>query len=140
VGAAYLLVAQITVLGIAYQPDKTALFWPAAGISSGLLIVLGPRRRWPAVAGIMVAEAVSAQLSWHNPWVTAAFAVCDTAEALAVAWLIARYFGGTNFALDRARNVFGLLGAAVLGAVAPSLAVAVVKNSLLDPSMTILPT
>jgi signal transduction histidine kinase len=140
VGAAYLLVAQVTVLGIAFQPDKTALFWPAAGISSGLLIALGPRRRWPAVAGIMAAEAAAAQLSWHNPWVTAVMAVCDTVEALTVAGLVARYFGDTDFALDRARNVFGLLGAAVVAAAAPSLGVAVVKSLLLDPSIMILPT
>ena len=118
VGAAYFLVAQVTMLGAAF-PDKSALFWPAAGISSGILIALGPRRRWPAATGIVAAEAVAAHVSWHNPWITAALAICDPVEALTVAGLVARYFGGADFALNRARNVFGLLAAAVVGAAAP---------------------
>ena len=100
VGAAYLLVAQVTMLGAAF-PDKSALFWPAAGISSGILIALGPRWRWPAATGIVAAEAAAAHVSWHNPWITAALAVCDPVEALTVAGLVARYFGGADFALNR---------------------------------------
>jgi hypothetical protein len=62
----------------------------------------------------MIAEAAAAQVSWSNPWLTASLAVCATVEALTVAWLVERYFSDrTNFALDRARNVFGLLGASV---------------------------
>jgi signal transduction histidine kinase len=140
VGTIYLAVAQVTALGMAFQPDKSALFWPPAGISSGVLIVLGPRRRWAAVAGIAAAEAVAAQLSWHNPWLTAALAVCNPAEALTVAGLITRFFGGTHFALDRARNVFGLLGAAIVAAIAPSLGAAVAKRLLLGPSIMTLST
>ena len=120
VGPAYLLVAQVTVWGLAFQPDKTALFWPPAGISSGVLIALGPRRRWPAVAGILAAEAIAAHLSWHTLWMTAIMAVCDPVEALTVAWLIARWFG-PNFSLERTYYVVGLLVAAVAGAIAPSL-------------------
>jgi len=140
VGAAYFLVAQVTMLGAAFQPDKSTLFWPAAGISSGALIALGPRRRWPAVAGILAAEAAAAHVSWNDPLITAALALWNPVEALTVAWLVARYFGGTDFALDRARNVFGLLGAAVVGSVVPSLGAAVVKSLLLGPSIMLLPT
>jgi hypothetical protein len=32
-------------------PEGIAVFWPAAGISSGVLIALGPGARWPVAAG-----------------------------------------------------------------------------------------
>src|SRR5215475_3204155 len=139
VGAAYFLVAQVTIFGIAFQPDKTAMFWPAAGISSGILIVLGPRRRWPLVAGIFAAEAAATMQNWQISWLTAAISMCDPVEALTVAWLVAHYFGGTDFTLDRARNVFGLLFAAAIGTFLPSLGVAVAMRLLLGPSIEVLP-
>jgi signal transduction histidine kinase len=140
VGAAYFLVGRLTMLGAVFQPDKSTLFWPAAGISSGVLIALGPQHRWPAVAGIVVGEAVTAQVSWNYLPLTAALAICDAAEALTIAGLVLRYFGNPGFALDRTRNVLGLLGAAVLGAAAPSLAAAIAKRLLLGPSIAALAT
>jgi signal transduction histidine kinase len=140
VGAAYFLVGRLTMLGAVFQPDKSTLFWPAAGISSGVLIALGPRQRWPAVAGIVAGEAVTAQVSWNYLPLTAALAICDAAEALTIAGLVLRYFGNPGFALDRPRNVFGLLGAAVVGAAAPSLAAAIAKRLLLGPSIAALAT
>jgi signal transduction histidine kinase len=139
VGAVYFLVAQVTAWGLAFQPDKATLFWSPAGISSGVLIALGPQRRWPAVAGILAAEAIAAHLSWHTLWMTAIMAVCDPMEALIVAWLVARYFG-SDFSLERTRNVVGLLVAAVAGAIAPSLIMSFAKRFLLGPSIMILPT
>ena len=70
VGAAFFLVAKITSWGTAFQPDKVSLFWPPTGLSCGLLIVLGPRRRWPAVAGIVAASAAISHESWSIPWIT----------------------------------------------------------------------
>lgn len=136
VGVAYFLVGQFTMLGAVFE-DKSTLFWPAAGISSGLLIVLGPRSRWPAFAGILVAEAAASQVDWNNPWLTVAMAVWDPVEALTVSGLVLHYFGdfGAGFALDRTRNVLGLLGAAVVGAAAPSLAATVAKRFFLGPSI-----
>jgi len=87
----------------------------------------------------MAAEAIAAHLSWHTLWMTAIMALCAPVEALTVAGLIARYFG-TDFSLDRTRNVVGLLGAAVAGAIAPSLVMSLAKRLLLGPSMMILPT
>ncbi len=111
VGTAYFLVGRLTMFGAVFQPEKSTLFWPAAGISSGVLIALGHQRRWPAIAGVMAAEAIAAQVSWNDLRLSAAFAICDAVEALTVAGLVLRYFGKTDFALDRTRNVLGLLGA-----------------------------
>jgi hypothetical protein len=142
VGLAYFLVAQVTVLGLVLEPDSISVFWPAAGVSSGALIVLGPRGRWPAVAGVFMAEIAIAQTAaqafWHIPWVTAAATLCDTAEPLIIAGLIARYFG-PDFALDRVRNVLGLLAAAVAGAAPSSLGAAATLRLAIGPPVT-LPT
>jgi hypothetical protein len=51
---AYFLTARFSVRLI-LEPSGVAVFWPAAGISSGLLIALGPRARWPVLAGVVVA-------------------------------------------------------------------------------------
>ena len=52
VGLAYFLAAGFSVRLI-LEPEGVAVFWPAAGISSGLLIALGPRWRWPMFAGVI---------------------------------------------------------------------------------------
>ena len=142
VGLAYFLVAEVAALGLVLQPGSISVFWPSAGVSSGALIVLGPRGRWPAVAGIAIAQIAigltAPQEFWHIPWVIAAITLCDTVEPLIIAGLIARYFG-PDFALDRMRNVVGLLAAAVIGALPSSLGAAVTLRLALGPPVT-LPT
>jgi hypothetical protein len=49
-GLAYFLTAKFSVRLI-LEPAGVAVFWPAAGISSGILIALGPGARWPMSAG-----------------------------------------------------------------------------------------
>src|SRR5262245_27927726 len=57
-GLAYFVVAKVASLGLVLQPASISVFWPSAGISAGALIILGSRGRWPAVAGIAVAQAM----------------------------------------------------------------------------------
>jgi len=57
-------------------------------------------------------------------WLSTIFALCDVAEPIIIAGLIARYFG-VDFALDQLRKVFGFLGAAIAGIIPSSLAGAV---------------
>ena len=141
VGLAYFLVAKVAVLGLVLQPASISVFWPSAGVSSGALIILGSRGRWPAVAGIAVAQiAISLtapQAFWHIPWVVAAITLCDTAEPLIVSGLIARYFG-RDFALDRLRHVVGFLVAAAVGAAFSSLGAAVTLRLALGPPVELL--
>ena len=141
VGSAYFLVAQVTVLGLVFEPDSISVFWPAAGVSTGAMIALGPRGRWPAAAGIAVAEIVIAQTAaqevWHNLWVTAAVALCDTAEPLITVGLIAGVFGA-SFALDRVVTVLGLLAASVAGAAVSTFGAAVALRLYFGPSTSTL--
>jgi signal transduction histidine kinase len=141
VGLAYFAVAQVTDIGLVLQPGSISVFWPAAGVSSGALIVLGSRGRWPAAAGIALGEMATSltapQEFWHAPWVIAAVTLCDTAEPLIIAGLVARYFG-SDFVLDRVRNVLGFLAAAVVGVTTSSLGAAVTLRLALGPPVTVL--
>jgi signal transduction histidine kinase len=114
IGSAYSLVAYIS--GLLVVPEGVAVFWPAAGISSGILVALGSLARWPVAAGV-IAGTLAMHLIMGDPLpVGAAFGFWNAAEALIVAGLIARSFGA-GFSLERLRHVLGLLAAAVAGTV-----------------------
>ncbi len=119
VGIAYFLAARLS-LALLTQPDGVAPFWPAAGVSSGVLIALGRDARWPVAAGAMAATIIANLMGDRNVWSATAFALCNTAEALFTAWQIEHYFG-PRFSLHRLRNVLGLLGAAVRSTVASGI-------------------
>jgi PAS domain S-box-containing protein len=114
VGVAYFLAARLG-LALLTQPDGVAVFWPAAGISSGVLIALGPRARLPVAAGAMAATIIANLLGDRTIWSALVFALCNAGEAVLAAGVI-EYFFGTNFGLGRLRNVLGLLAAAFIGA------------------------
>jgi len=112
VGIAYFLAARLSLF-LLTKPDGVAVFWPAAGVSSGVLISLGPRARLPVIAGTMAATVAANLLGDRNIWSTIVFALSNALEAVLVAAFIERYFG-PSFGLDRLRNVIGLLAAAIV--------------------------
>jgi two-component sensor histidine kinase/integral membrane sensor domain MASE1 len=115
-GIAYFLAAQLSLQLLA-KPDGVAAFWPAAGVSSGVLIALGPNARWPVAVGVMAATIIANIMGDRNVWGATAFAFCNAGEALLAAWLIERYFGPC-FSLGRLRNALGLLAAGVVATAA----------------------
>jgi signal transduction histidine kinase len=114
VGVAYFLAARLS-LALITKPDGVAVFWPAAGVASGVLIALGPGALVPVAAGAIGATCV-AHLLAGDPFIWAAigFGLCNAGEAVLVAWLIQRYFGSA-FSLGRLRCVLGLVAAAMVG-------------------------
>jgi hypothetical protein len=52
VGITYFFGARLSLALL--TTDGVAVFWPAAGISAGLLIALGSRARIPVAVGVMV--------------------------------------------------------------------------------------
>ena len=115
VGLGYFLAADLSVRLI-LEPDGVAVFWPAAGISSGILIALGPQARWPVLAGVIVATVATHLIIKDPVWAGVALGLCNAAEALVTAALIQHSFG-TGFNLGRFRCVLGLLAAAVAATV-----------------------
>jgi signal transduction histidine kinase len=112
VGGTYFLAAQLSN-SFLITPE-TVIFWPAAGISSGLLISLWSIARWPVLVGVIVATAAANLLRHFDVAATAAWVVGNTAEPLIIAGLMQHYFGA-HFKIDRLYCVLGLFAAAVAG-------------------------
>jgi signal transduction histidine kinase len=112
VGVAYFLAAQLSN-SFLITPE-TVIFWPAAGISSGLLISLWSIARWPVLAGVMVATAATNLLRQFGVVTTAVWVLGNTVEPLIIAGLMQLYFG-PHFKIDRLYCVLGLFAAAVAG-------------------------
>jgi PAS domain S-box-containing protein len=138
VGIAYFIAAQLS-LALLAKPDGVAVFWPAAGVSSGVLIARGRAARLPVASGAMIATIVANLMGDRNVWSATAFAFCNAGEALLAAWLIERYFG-SSFGLDRLRNVLGLLAAAVVATAASGIGGMVAYKLFHSPTAPILTT
>ena len=136
VGLTYFLMALLSY-GLSLQSEGLAVFWPASGVSSGILIALGSRARWPVVSGVIVA-VVADHLIMADPLrVGIAFALSDAAETLIIAGLVERYFGA-EFSLDRLRNVLGILAAAVIGTCVSGIGGVAASVLLRPPTVPIL--
>ena len=114
IGIVYFLAARLS-LALLTKPEGVAVFWPAAGVSAGVLIALGSRARWPVVVGTMVATIVANLFGDRNVWSAVLFGLCNAGEAVLTAWLIGQLFG-SDFRLSKLRNVLGLAAAAIIGA------------------------
>jgi signal transduction histidine kinase len=133
VGLGYFLAARLSI-ELVLKPEGVAVFWPAAGISSGVLIALGSRRaRWPVAAGVTLATIAIHELTGDPLWAGTALGLSNAAEALITAELIELYFG-TNFQLDGVVQVLGLLMAAIVGTVISGIVGAVTYRLFNGPS------
>jgi signal transduction histidine kinase len=112
VGCGYFLAARLS-LGLLLKPDGVAVFWPAAGISSGILIVLGPRVRLPVTVAVVAATIVANLLGDRNIFAASAFGLCNAVEALTTAAIVQHYFK-SDFTFDRLQQVLALVVAAVV--------------------------
>jgi PAS domain S-box-containing protein len=112
VGLTYFLAARLSLF-LKTQPDGVAVFWPAAGVSAGILIALQRDVRWPIALGVTVATIVANLTSDRNIWSAVVFALCNVGEALLVAWFIDRYIV-REFSLDSLRHVVALLAATII--------------------------
>ena len=130
VGLAYFLAARLG-LALLTDPERVAVFWPAAGVATGALIAIRQHRTSIAVA-VMVASVTASFTGDRNIWSAVAFGLCNTGEALFVMWLIERWFGPT-FNLDSLRRVVGFFGAVVV-ATATAAVAASAAMKLFGPS------
>ena len=135
VGITYFFAAQLSHELIA-KSGGVALFWLPAGLSTGVLIVLGPDARLPVATGTMVATVTANLIEDGNVWSATAFALCNVGEVVITAWLIEQYFG-PGFSLNRLRNVLGLLSAVVMAAAASGAGATVAYELVHDPTTPI---
>jgi signal transduction histidine kinase len=128
----YFLIAELG-LGLYGQTNWVSVFWPAFGVSAGILIALGPSARLQVAIGIIAAIVVAHLIIGDPRWLGPAFALSDAAEALVTAGIVHHFFGA-SFSLDRLSHVFGLLAAAMCGSMA-SFSVWIVAAMLFQSSM-----
>src|SRR5712672_1321893 len=138
VGIAYFAAARLS-LALLANPEGVAVFWPAAGVSAGALIALGSRARWPVVVGTTAATIVANLSGDRNLWSAVLFALCNAGEAVLTAWLIGHYFG-SDFRLNKLRNVLGVAAAAIIGTAVSESGGAIVFKLLHSTSTPILTT
>src|SRR6478752_5969945 len=86
VAIAYFLTARFS-LSLLTKPDGVAVFWPAAGISAGVLIGVGSTIALPVIIGVMAATIAANLLGDRNILSAIVFAVCNAFEAVLVAGL-----------------------------------------------------
>jgi PAS domain S-box-containing protein len=113
VAIAYFLAARLS-LALLEKSDGVAVFWPAAGVASGVLIGVGSAARWPVIVGVMAATIWANLLGDRNIWSSIFFAVANAGEAVLVAGLVQRFYG-SPFELNGLRRVLGLFVATIIG-------------------------
>lgn len=119
VAVAYFLAAKLS-LALLEEADGVAVFWPAAGIASGVLIGFGTAARWPVVAGVMVATIAANLLGDRDIWSSIFFAVANAGEATVAAGLIQRFYR-SPFELNGLRHVLGLFAATIGATIASGI-------------------
>ncbi len=112
---AYFLSARLSLV-LLEKSDGVAVFWPAAGVASGVLIAVGSAARWPVIVGVMAATLVANLLGDRNALSSVLFAIANASEAAIVAALIDRWHGPL-FELNTLRHVLGLFAATVVATV-----------------------
>ncbi len=138
VGCGYFLAARLS-LGLLLQPDGVAVFWPAAGISAGILIALGPPVRLPVTAAVIAATFAANLLGDRDIAAGFGFGLCNAAEALITAAIIQHYFKA-DFTLGRLQQVLGLLVAAIVGTVVSGIGGAVAFKLFHSPDVSMFTT
>jgi PAS domain S-box-containing protein len=133
---AYFLAGRLG-LSLQTRPDGVAAFWPAAGISAGILIALGRDVRWPVVVGVMAGTFAANLTSDRAVWSSIAFALRNAGEALLIAWLIERYVS-RDFTLTRLRHVAGFLAVVIVGTAITAVGGALAIKLLHSPDVPFL--
>jgi PAS domain S-box-containing protein len=114
VAVAFFLAAHLS-LALLDKVDGVAVFWPAAGVATGVLVAFGGAMRWPVITGVVAATFAANLLGDRNLAGTTVFAVANATGPLIVAGLVHR-FHGAPFELDQLRRVIGLFVATILAA------------------------
>ena len=135
IGVVYFVAARLS-LALLTKPEGVAVFWPAAGVSTGVLIALGFHARWPVIFGTIAATILANLLGDRNIWGAVLFGLCNAGEAVLTAWLI-EHFHGPGFTLNKLLNMVGFVAAAVIGTAVSGIGGAIVFRLFHNPTTPI---
>ena len=136
IGVTYFLASRLGMV-LRDEPEGLAVFSPAAGIATGVLIALGRGARIPVAVAVVSATIACSLIACslmmgRSPWLAIPFSLANAGQPLITAWLIERWFGGA-FKLEDVRQVLGFLVASAIGA-GVAAAAATVAISLFEPT------
>lgn len=117
---AVVLIFAASVLGVRLAPpgSQVAIWWPAAGLSVLLVLLLrGRRERAAALGAIFVATALANAAAGRPVLVSSAFGLANTVEALVVVVILVRA-GGPGFRLRDLDSALRFTVAVLAGAIA----------------------
>ncbi|MEN2741718.1 ATP-binding protein [Microbacterium sp. X-17] len=117
---AVVLIFAASVLGVRLAPpgSDVAIWWPAAGLSVLLVILVRDRKeRAAALAAIFVVTALANAVAGRPVLLSSAFGLANTVEALVVFAVLARW-GGQGFRLRDLDSALRFTVAVLAGAVA----------------------
>lgn len=117
---ALFLMLGAALLGLQLQTDQIAVFWPAAGISAGLVLVTRGRQRWAAVLGVLVALSFGNALSRRGIATSLVFMGGNLAQAFLLTVLL-EWCCGSPMRLNTLRRVSMFLLLTVLAAACTGL-------------------
>ena len=108
--------------GLAYLSKDVAVFWPASGIATGILIASSRRVTPMLVVGVIVGTVAAGNLVRDESFLSSVLTgICNAGEATLAAWLLEQWFG-RPFAFTELRRLKGFLVAAALAAAASAIA------------------
>src|SRR5262249_53825044 len=110
VALAYLGTALLS-LALTGTADEVGVFWPAAGVAAGAVLISTPAARWPVLLAIVAASAAIALRRDQGLAAASPFALREGGQALLLAWFIQHHFAAP-FRLDSLRSVLGFAVAA----------------------------
>ena len=124
----YFLAARLG-LSLLAQPADVAVFWPASGVATGILVAAGRRAAVASVASVLMGTIAANLVSGMTFFSSFLIGLCNTSEALLVAWLLERWFGSA-FTFSDVRRVVCFFAAAGFAAATFALGGAAVMVEL----------
>jgi PAS domain S-box-containing protein len=121
-GLAGVYVAGATAVLFAPPESEVAVWWPAAGISVAMLVLLPRGPRLVLAFGLLLISSLANFSAGRAPLVSLGFGLSNAAEAWLVAWWLTRGVRGRP-ALHTMENLWRLLSATLIGNLAVGIGI-----------------
>lgn len=136
IGVGYYIAARLSLL-LQVQPENIAVFWPAAGLSAGALIALGPAAMRSVGIAVVLATFIANVASGANIFLSLIFGLCNAAECLLTALIVWRVHG-LPFRLDTIGRVLGFLAATLVATAVAALPASIALIQILHVEVPLL--
>jgi PAS domain S-box-containing protein len=123
VGGGYLLSAWFS-LRLVPEPENVAVFWPAAGVASGILVAVRRQQRLLMGSAVFAATLIANVLNGDDASSALVFGIANTVEPVIIAYAL-EAAAGRSFRLESLQTVGSFAAIAAAGAAVAALCGAV---------------